>query len=247
MRVCLGFVFGFTLVNLFAFNYTTPSFADDDIKPLATEKDDYDFSWLDPDKKIYVVQNRKYAKAKRLELAINGGLGIGEAYRDRLIVMPRLFYYFNENWGISFLAGFNKNTENQNFGELKTLTSVVPVVRDIQNFYGGSLVWVPFYGKINMFNNIFYLDWHFEAGMGQVSSEIDLNTKNTGTPIINTSSHLSYHWGTGQKFFISRSVAARLDFLSVYYQAPSGRNGLITSEEKFYDNYFLTLGLSYTF
>jgi outer membrane beta-barrel protein len=214
-------------------------------------EDEYDFSWLDPDKKIYVVQNRKYTKKNRVELALSGGFGVGEPYRNRKTLLPRAFYYLNETWALSFLTGFNSNAENQDFIALKSVSSVFPAVRDVQNFYGGSVVWIPFYGKINMFNKIFYLDWHLEAGMGQVNTEIDLNTSRTGSPNIHESAHTSFHWGTGQKFFITRNFAARLDFLALYYKAPTGLDGSLTSEKgsapDTYDNYFVTLGLSYTF
>ena len=132
----------------------------------AVSEDEYDFSWLDPDKKIYVVQNRKYTKKGRLEVAISGGVGVGEPFRTRRTLLPRAFFYVSESFGISGFMGFNSNSENGNFEGLKSVSSVVPAVRDIQSFVGGSAVWVPFYGKINMFNQIFYLDWHLEGGIG---------------------------------------------------------------------------------
>ena len=46
-----------------------------------TSKAEYDFSWLDPDKKIYVIQNRKYLKAKRALVSVLGGLGLSNPYR----------------------------------------------------------------------------------------------------------------------------------------------------------------------
>jgi outer membrane beta-barrel protein len=215
---------------------------------------EYDFSWLDPDKKIYVVQNRKYVKARHMELALNGGIGIGEPYRQRRIVLPRAFYYFNEHWGISVLGGFVRNEENGNMVAIKTAStasSVIPVVRDVQSFIGGSAVWLPFYGKINMFNQMFYIDWHFEAGLGSAKTEIDLNRSATGAPNIEEATYTTYHWGTGMKFFITRNIAARLDYLAVFYKAPTGIDGSTTSNlgavTDTYDNHFLTLGASYTF
>ncbi len=219
--------------------------------PNAVAENEYDFSWLDPDKKIYVVQNRKYVKKQKLELAISGGLGIGEPYRTRRILLPRAFYYLSESLGVSVFGGFNSNSENSNVAALASVASRIPAVRDIQSMYGASVVWLPFYGKINMFNQILYIDWHFEAGLGQVASEIDLNTTIGNAPRITETSHTSFHWGTGQKFFITRNFAARLDFLAVYYTAPTGVDGDLTSSrgavEETYDNYFVTLGLSYTF
>lgn len=221
--------------------------------PPNTANDEYDFSWLDPEKKIYVVQNRKYTKASKLEFSVAGGIGIGEPYRTRRTILPRAWYYINDNWGISLLAGFNSNSENDNMQALLLQTSRKPVVRDIQSFYGGSIVWLPFYGKINMFNQILYIDWHLEAGIGQVASEIDLNQSRSGNPRIVETNHMSFHWGTGQKFFITRNWAARLDFMAVYYSAPSGftADGVATTDgsgvDETNDNYFVTLGLSYTF
>jgi outer membrane beta-barrel protein len=219
--------------------------------PQEIPENEYDFSWLDPEKKIYVVQNRKYLKSNRVELAFSGGFGFGEPYRSRTTLLPRAFFYFSEQWGVSVFAGFNANQENETAKALRSVSSVFPAVRDVQNFYGGSILWLPFYGKINMFNQILYIDWHLEVGVGQVDSEIDLNTNRTQSPILQESTHFSVHWGTGQKFFITRNWAARLEFLAQYYRAPTGIDGSVTtpsgSVEDTYDNYYVTLGLSYTF
>ena len=48
---------------------------------FAAVDDDYNFSWLDPDKKIYVLQNRKFRKANAAQLFLMGGMGLGETYR----------------------------------------------------------------------------------------------------------------------------------------------------------------------
>lgn len=214
-------------------------------------EDEYDFSWLDPEKKIYVVQNRKYTKKNRLELALSGGIGIGEPYRTRRTLLPRATYYINENWGVSGFMLFNRNEENNNVSALRLVSGRIPAVRDIQNYSGGSVMWVPFYGKINMFNKIFYLDWHLEAGVGGAASEIDLNTTFGNPANLSETNYFSFHWGTGQKFFITRNWAARLDYLAIFYKAPTGVDGSITSGpgavEETYDNHFVTLGVSYTF
>lgn len=220
-----------------------------------TGQDEYDFSWLDPEKKIYVVQNRKYLKQNRLEISLAGGLGMGEPYRTRYTVMPRATFYMSEQFGLSIFGGFNRNSENGNVEALRTQNYPIPAVRDVQSFVAGSIMWLPFYGKINMFNQIFYIDWHIEAGVGQVASEIDLNTRFGQPSRLEETSHFAFHWGTGQKFFITRNWAARLDFVAQYYKAPSGvdpngGNSLTTASgtaEDNYDNYYVTLGVSYTF
>lgn len=214
---------------------------------LDSERDEYDFSWLDPDKKIYVVQNRKFTKEHRVELSTSFGIGMGETYRTQRQWRLRGSYYFNEHWGISGFYFNNYNSENDTMAQLRLVSSVVPTVRDTNSYAGGSVFWLPFYGKINLFNQIFYIDWDFEAGLGSASTEIDLNTRATGDPSITTASFTAFHWGSGWKFFIDRHWGARLDFLATYYKAPIMLKGVDSGEEQTYDNYYLTLGVSYTF
>src|SRR3954465_6960282 len=40
------------------------------VDPAPQADDEYSFNWLDPDKKIYVLQNRRYLKAERAELSV---------------------------------------------------------------------------------------------------------------------------------------------------------------------------------
>jgi outer membrane beta-barrel protein len=235
------------------FSATTQSLAAPDDSAIDTERDEYDFSWLDPEKKIYVVQNRKYTKAQRFELATGLGVGMGESYRTQRQWNYRGTFFFSEHWGVSVFGFSNFNSENDDYATLKAGNSTVPIVRDTHNYMGGSLMWLPFYGKINMFNQIFYIDWHFELGAGSAATEIDLNRSSSGSPAIESSSHGAFHWGSGWKFFINRHWGMRLDFLATYYSAPNGITspsatiGSVSgSTDQSYDNYYLTLGLSYT-
>lgn len=212
------------------------------------EKDEYDFTWLDPEKKISVVQNRKYTKARRFELALGGGIGIGDSYRTVRQFMPRASYYFNESWGVSALGAFVSNSENNTWINLKLAnSSALPNVREVRNFIGGSAVWVPFYAKLNIFNRIVYMDWHFEAGVAQVNSQIDLNFSANAAPNLFESSHTGFFWGTAQKFWITREFAARVDFHGLIYSAPKGDRGAITNVSETNFQYYLTLGASYSF
>ena len=50
-------------------------------KTFAAESDLYNFSWLDKDKEIYVLQNRKFKKVNRFYLS--GGFGKSDHSRRR--------------------------------------------------------------------------------------------------------------------------------------------------------------------
>ncbi len=229
---------------LFCFLFTGPSLARAEDSP---DKDEYDFSWLDPDKKIYVVQNRKFVNGQRAELSVGAGFGLGQPYRSASVLVPRFSYYFNENFGISAVAALASNSPNSNYNTLRSVTSVIPSIRDVKSFVGGSVLYLPFYAKFNMFNQIVYMDWDFELGVDSVTSEIDLNYSSTGNSNVYAASYTGFHWGTGMKFFISRYFAVRLDFMSVMYSAPGATNGVLNANSDSNTSNYLTLGLSYTF
>jgi outer membrane beta-barrel protein len=216
-------------------------------------QDEYDFSWLDPEKKIYVVENRKFTKAGHLELSTSVGVGLSEAYRTQRQWITRATFYINEHWGISGFYFNNYNSPNANYQEVETLSQLVPSVRDTNSYYGGSVVWIPFYGKINLFNQIFYIDWDFELGIGMANTQIDINQKAYSAPNIVTGSYTGFHWGSGWKFIIDRNWAARFDFLSTHFSAPNGivQNSTVGNATggttDTYNNYYLTLGVAYTF
>src|SRR4051794_4020142 len=77
----LSALFWLGLISL-AWNEANAAATDDDSPELSgvgiESKDspgsDYNFSWLDPDKKVYVLQNRKFLKAKHFIFSVTGGL-----------------------------------------------------------------------------------------------------------------------------------------------------------------------------
>ena len=75
-------------------------------------ENEYNFSWLDPDKKVSVLQNRKYRKANRPMITLGLGFANSNAYRKSYVIDPRLAYYFNESWGIEIFYSMFSNKEN---------------------------------------------------------------------------------------------------------------------------------------
>ena len=74
----------------------------DEIDSAPQSSDEYNFKWLDPDKKIYVLQNRRYQKAKHALFSVTGGPDFGgNAYTTSWSVTPRLNYFFSTKAGAS--------------------------------------------------------------------------------------------------------------------------------------------------
>jgi outer membrane beta-barrel protein len=200
---------------------------------------EYSFRWLDPEKKIYVLQNRKFTKANRATVSVMGGLGFSAPYRSVTSLEGRFSYYFHEEFGFEVFYRKSNNSENNTFQALvNTNAQVFPVVREISAEYGGLLHWVPWYAKINVFNNILYFDWYFSGGAG--SMESTAITRRSGVQTGTAQNLFSVFAGTGHQYYLTQSLIFRLDVTGSFYRAPVfGTSG----EQTWFSNYDFAVGL----
>lgn len=212
---------------------------------LASDTEKYDFSWLDPDKKIYVLQNRRYLKANRLQLSLMGGTGFSNPYRNTYVVDPRAAFYLTESFGFEVFYSFGFNVENNTMAALKNAAgglNVIPAVREIQGQLGGLVHWSPWYAKINVFDQILYFDWYFAGGAGQIFSRVDTNNNAANPPSYVAQNLFALYVGTGHLFSLTENWIIRLDFLGTFYPAPSFGN---TGGQTWFSNYQFNLGLGF--
>jgi outer membrane beta-barrel protein len=187
----------------------------------ARADDDYNFSWLDPDKKIYVLQNRKYTKAGSPHLYLMGGVGIAEPYRQSFQFQPRLGFWFNEDFGIEAFYTGRFNSANGTFNAMiNSGVTTTPLIREIDSQMGVLMNWAPWYAKINVFNSILYFDWYFSLGLGTMSTQIGKNTRENAATPWTAQNLFTVYLGTGQMFHLSERFVARLDLLGHFYSAP---------------------------
>lgn len=218
----------------FSMGGISESRADDlsmDSQSIPPKDDDYDFQWLDPDKKIYVLQNRKYTKANKILLSINGGFAKNSPYQSSYSIDPRIGFNFSEQLGIEvFYTTFMNSVSTDYEALVSTNSGVLPNVFKLKNQVGGLLQWAPWYAKINVFNSILYFDWYISGGVGQISGDV-YSGGLSGTPT--TKSFTAYYLGTGQLFHLSKMVDFRIDFTNSWMTAPlkytSGANTVFTN------------------
>ena len=98
---CLGVL----LVCFVLQGFSVPAIAAEE-----SQKGEYNFNWLDPDKKIYVLQNRKYLKTNRVLFSGMTGVGTSNAYRKVYNFDFRMAYSFSEEFGIEGFFQFSKNS-----------------------------------------------------------------------------------------------------------------------------------------
>jgi outer membrane beta-barrel protein len=217
---------------------------------LADEKSLYEFSWLDKDKEIYVLQNRKFRKDGKVYIGGTLGKTLNGAFIDAYGASVRGGYFFSEDWGIELIYGKNSGQESDTAKGVKE-QGAVPFYRKVDTYMGGMLMWSPFYSKINTFNKIFYYDWQFGLGVATITTK-DNRTKFDVPPsdTLTSESSMGAIWNTGFRFYLSESWSVRIDFTGMHYKADRQRKptgGSQIKSSSMYSNFDLGLGLNYSF
>ena len=108
---------------------------------FSSESDIYDFTWLDPDKEVYVLQNRKFRKSGRLYINAGGGMTTSGAFINASNIQFRGGFFFKEDWGLEGVYSLNSGKENE------TAKSVRMVILEIK------LDQFPFEGNFQLFRS----------------------------------------------------------------------------------------------
>ena len=218
---------------------------------FADESSTYDFGWLDSDKEVYVLQNRKYRKKGSVTVSAMGGMTTSGAFTNATVTQGRFGYFFTETLGVEGLFSKNFSKENTTANAVYAV-GAVPFIRRTESYLGGMLLWSPFYAKINTFNSILYFDWIF--GLGAASLTDSNNRNNVGTSSRSSQnwvneSHTGILWDIGLRFYLSEMFSVRLDFTGVHYKATqyTGSNSSIGNKDLYYENYDLLAGLNIAF
>lgn len=186
--------------------------------------DEYDFNWLDPDKTISVLQNRKYLKSFRPQLTLMVGPSFNSPYRVSMNLDPRLSFYFTEWLGIEGFFNYTLSMESSTATALtSTGSGASPVIRELRYQYGGTVMFLPWYAKINVFNWILYFDWYFGLGVGGVHNGVFNYVARTGTAAIAGpvgEDKFAGVFTTGHQYHLGNHFIARLDFTWIFYPAP---------------------------
>lgn len=187
----------------------------------AGENDLYDFLWLDPDKSVYVLQNKIYPKDKTYYLDLSYGVGLSGDFQDTSGAGIKGGWYFDEEWAVELGYITYSHTENSAYDAIKAVNGAEPFARRFKNAASAYLIWSPFYGKINTFNKIYYFDWSFGAGLGSVNAESNLDSvRDPSLPnTFESESYITGNLKTNVKFHLNRNLHLGVEFSNVNYQA----------------------------
>ncbi len=221
---------------------------------FAADESDYNFSWLDPEKKVYVLQNRRYRKAGSPQIFAMGGLSLGDTYRSVLQVQPRVSYWFSEAFGIEFFYASRFHRSNNSYLALEEAIEQSggglnsPYIREIRSQFGAVLNWSPWYAKINVFNSVLYFDWYFSAGAGMLGTSIGPKRSDdpAASALWSDQNLFAVFLGTGHLFHLGEHWITRLDLLGTFYRA-----GVFTgipnapADQAIFSNFAFSAGIGY--
>ena len=212
----------------------------------AGEKSLYDFLWLDPDKKVYVLQNKIYKKEHTFYMDLGYISNFTSKFQDTQGYSFRGGFYFHEEWSLEAFYNGYSNKNNDDFRNVRLINAADPFIRRMESSYGGIVNWSPFYGKINTFNQIYYFDWSFGAGLAQVNTSTNLksvvnpNARNTYTK----ESNIGAVAKTQVKFHLKENIHIGLEYMNTYYKAPGPAN---PKQDKLRTNTDIIISVGFSF
>lgn len=191
----------------------------------------YDFLWLDPDKKVYVLQNKLFKKEHKFYADLGYLSNFTSTFQSTDGLSVKTGFYIHEEWGLELFYNNYRNSNNDNWSNVRQINGADPFVRRFNQSYGAMVIWSPFYGKINTFNKIFYFDWSFGAGFAKIDAESNRKT------VDDSSLKSSYEsekinaavWKTKVKFHLKENIHLGVEWMQHHYKGvgpdKNGRSG----------------------
>lgn len=218
---------------------------------FASEKDIYEFSWLDPDKEVFVLQNRKFRKAGHLHLNLGAGITTSGAFVDSTAIQGRAGYFVTEDYGLEVIYSKNSGKENDTAKAVRSGggggTGTTPFRRIVQSYTGAMFLWSPFYSKINTFNSIVYMDWIFGVGYASLvekNNKLRFTEGQSAEGIETEETHSGAMWEAGLKFYLTEHLNIRTDLTAIHYKA---ENISGDGKSSYKSNFDATVSLGYSF
>lgn len=199
-------------------------------KSQASEDNLYDFVWLDPDKEVYVLQNKLFKKENSFYFDLGYIANYTSTFQDTTGFQGKLGYFFHEDWGLELLMNQYSNTDNDDAKNVQIINQQRPFIRRLNSTMALLAIWSPFYGKINTFNKIYYFDWSFGAGLASIAGEDNLETSILSMSDPTTPEKFEKKNFTGAilkttfKFHIRENIHLGLEYMNTYYKAPSPKS-----------------------
>ncbi len=213
-------------VALGAFSWTGTTFAQDaDASAASAEKqleDELDLFWGHR-REVKVVQKRSVEKDGRLELTVFGSVIPND---DFIIYTPlggRVGYHFSEAFAVELSGAYalDFQTDLAEFLESETGVGVnrATILETIDWYANASLLWSPFYGKINFLGHkLAHFETYLGLGFGIFHTTESEPTEPEGNPAFKPCGNtvLGFRW------FINDLINIRTEYRHFFFQKFEG-------------------------
>jgi outer membrane beta-barrel protein len=182
---------------------------------------------------VGVVQRKVFRKNIRFEVspAIMGTI-VNDPFINSYLFGASIGFHLNDNIAVEGTYFIASSTDNDlNRGLQNDYGKTVSAGRT-SNMYNGSLLLTPMYGKFSFFDKyIIHLDTFLALGYGFTKTDL--------------ASSPTYHIGIGQRFFINKWFAFRLDIRNYIHEEErsDGTNEILINKK----NLLATFGVSMFF
>lgn len=174
------------------------------------------------DVEIRVVRPRYFSKAGRFELGAEITTVMNETFIYTLMATGLGAFHFNESFALegsfSFGESLDKEDKRVLFDDFKIKTQIFRTQFNAEL----ALQWTPIYGKWQLASGrLIYFDTYFQAGAGNTGinwrysdfcDAPDPNTDANPLPADTTKTYSGFVLGAGQRYFVSKKQAYKLDF-----------------------------------
>lgn len=213
---------------------------------FAGEESLYDFLWLDPDKKVYVLQNKLFKKEHSVYMDLGYISNFTSKFQDTNGLAFKTGYYIHEEWGLEVFYHNYSNRNNDDFRNVQLINEAEPFIRRITSSLGAAVIWSPFYGKVNTFNHIYYFDWSFGVGYAAIEAESNIKTVRQDN-VPNRYDKERYSGAilkTKFKLHLKENLHLGVEYMNTYYSAPGPQN---PNSDKFRTNADLIFSVGFSF
>lgn len=154
-----------------------------------------------------VVQNRRYTKKGRFEIALRYGFWSDDAFQDQKSMGGSLGYHVNEFLSLhGFYSGISAANSQAFTAATQAASGVTPIVNPNKSVFGGEARGSLIYGKLSLLGSkIFYYDFNTAIGLSQHKA-----LEGTG---------MGYFFGLGQQFFVNRTWFVGVDWRLMFHTA----------------------------
>lgn len=192
----------------------------------AADDDYYNFKWLSTDKNIFVLQQKFFEKKRTFFFNAGVGKNSTSDFQDSSTLHLSSGFFFSETWGIEGFVNSYSNSNNETYEKVSATGRTVPNIRRFNRVMGANLLYSPFYGKLNTFNKILYMELIVGLGLSSISSENNIESFEQFDPSIDFESEslTGFQHKIQLRLNVTKKWLFNVEYYSYYFSAANRSN-----------------------